>query len=327
MRTAPTKYVCNVLPDSTRIWLNLMNDELQDYIHNPNVINKQVCTKHQFNILKRKGFGHEIGKIVMKRLIELSKLSVFQRKEIEIVLIDHVGDLLAKALWQHLKTQTHIYIYKGGMKNMLRFAENTIAKPRSFVRLVGGTGSGKTELLELLAKMNFQTLNLEALANHNGSVFGNLMSKTQPNQKGFTINIAIAIHACSENKPIFLEQESINLGTLHLPLAMFHHINGSPCIILRVSKPIRIARLVEEYAGINDQKLIEGIKFLQDKIGANRAEKLILFVKVKAYHKVAEHLLEYFDDTPAYRMPKTYRNEIIADDLNVAADKIRQIMP
>ncbi|PMU82339.1 tRNA 2-selenouridine(34) synthase MnmH, partial [Pseudomonas sp. GW704-F3] len=78
-------------------------------------------------------------------------------------------------------------LLQGGYKTYRRRVQERLygpALPLKLVLLDGGTGSGKTEMLRLLAEMGVQTLDLEGLAAHRGSVFGGL-AEAQPSQKLF----------------------------------------------------------------------------------------------------------------------------------------------
>ena len=57
----------------------------------------------------------------------------------------------------------------------------------------GRTGSGKTEILARLAARGVQTLDLEGLAEHRGSVFGGLVGRPQPSQKMFESRLLAAL--------------------------------------------------------------------------------------------------------------------------------------
>ena len=65
----------------------------------------------------------------------------------------------------------------------------------SFHVVCGATGSGKSRLLEALAKTQAQVLDLEVLAAHRGSVLGELPGAPQPSQKAFETAIWSALSA------------------------------------------------------------------------------------------------------------------------------------
>jgi len=60
---------------------------------------------------------------------------------------------------------------------------DTLAVPLRFTVVAGPTGSAKTRVLEAMHRQGHQVLNLEALAQHKGSVLGGLPGQPQPSQK------------------------------------------------------------------------------------------------------------------------------------------------
>ena len=87
------------------------------------------------------------------------------------------------------------------------------------VLLDGVTGVGKTELLGELAATGVQTLDLEALASHRGSLFGAVPGAPQPPQKLFESRLHAALAAFDFARPVLVEAESSKVGELGLPPA------------------------------------------------------------------------------------------------------------
>ncbi|MFX8504411.1 tRNA 2-selenouridine(34) synthase MnmH, partial [Acinetobacter baumannii] len=74
--------------------------------------------------------------------------------------------------------------------------------------LCGSTGSGKTRLLQALAREGAQVLDLEALAAHRGSVLGALPDLAQPMQKSFDSALWARLRQLSPARPVYVESES-----------------------------------------------------------------------------------------------------------------------
>ena len=78
-------------------------------------------------------------------------------------------------------------VLNGGYKNYRNNVSEIMHKKPAgynFVLISGHTGTAKTEIIQTLKNFNIQTIDLEKLANHRGSVFGANLSK-QPSQKLF----------------------------------------------------------------------------------------------------------------------------------------------
>jgi tRNA 2-selenouridine synthase len=79
-----------------------------------------------------------------------------------------------------------VHILEGGyqaFRRALVAALDTLPATLSFVVVCGTTGSGKSLLLRALAERGEQVLDLEALANHRGSVLGLVPGEVQPSQR------------------------------------------------------------------------------------------------------------------------------------------------
>ena len=83
--------------------------------------------------------------------------------------------------------------------------------------LCGPTGSAKTRVLQALAEQRAQTLDLEGLARHRGSVLGAWPGVAQPSQTAFETALADAIEAFDETQPVYVEAESSRIGKISVP--------------------------------------------------------------------------------------------------------------
>ncbi len=120
--------------------------------------------------------------------------------------------------------------------------------PAPVVVIDGNTGSAKTELLTLLAARGHQVIDLEALANHRGSLFGAMGA--QPGQKLFERDLALAIEALHPSRPVLVEAESSRIGRLNLPRAVWRAICDAPRLRLDVTLEARADHLVRAYGDI-----------------------------------------------------------------------------
>jgi len=120
--------------------------------------------------------------------------------------------------------------------------------------LAGRTGSGKTRLLGALAAAGGQTLDLEALAAHRGSVLGGLPAQAQPSQKHFETLLWQHLRALDPALPVFVESESRRIGVRQLPDAMLAALQR-PARTILVELPLaeRSRLLLAEYAFFTDE--------------------------------------------------------------------------
>ena len=113
--------------------------------------------------------------------------------------------------------------------------------------LCGTTGSGKSLLLARLAARGAQVIDLEALANHRGSVLGLVPGQPQPTQKLFESRLWDTLRRLDPSLPVFVESESRKVGDLRVPGALIERMRAAPCLVLEMALPERVALLMREY--------------------------------------------------------------------------------
>ncbi|CAG2270932.1 MULTISPECIES: tRNA 2-selenouridine(34) synthase MnmH [Burkholderia] len=122
-----------------------------------------------------------------------------------------------------------------------------------YIALVGHTGCGKTRLLNALRDVGAQTLDLEALACHRGSLLGALPGKPQPTQKGFDSGLVETLGRFNSQWPVFVESESRRIGLVQLPIALIEAFHAGPWVQVEAAHDERIAFLLDDYAHLFDE--------------------------------------------------------------------------
>jgi len=144
-----------------------------------------------------------------------------------------------------------VHVLEGGYQQYRRavLAALEVLPARFEYRVIcGTTGSGKSRLLHALRGQGAQVLDLEALANHRGSVLGLTPGETQPGQKQFESRVWDALRAFDSARPVFIESESKKVGDLRVPLALVECMRVAPCIQLDLPTEARVALLLQDYA-------------------------------------------------------------------------------
>lgn len=120
------------------------------------------------------------------------------------------------------------------------------AMPCPVVVIDGGTGTAKTRLLHHLAQQGAQTLDLEAMAEHRGSLFGPVGPR-QPSQKTFESRLALGMAQLTADRPVFVEAESSKLGRLILPPTLWQAMIAAPTLQLTAPLSARVSHLSAAY--------------------------------------------------------------------------------
>ncbi|HZI83667.1 MAG TPA: tRNA 2-selenouridine(34) synthase MnmH [Casimicrobiaceae bacterium] len=121
--------------------------------------------------------------------------------------------------------------------------------PRRFRYAVicGLTGSGKSRLIAALAGAGAQTLDLEGIARHRGSLLGGLPGEVQPSQKHFESALLDALSRLDASRPVFVESESRRIGAVQMPDALLEAMRLGRTLTLWTPREQRVALLKEEY--------------------------------------------------------------------------------
>lgn len=130
----------------------------------------------------------------------------------------------------------------GGYKALRNLLLEKLSALPSFVIVSGLTGSGKTKLLKTFPSYS---LDLEYHAHHRGSTFGMQIRGDQPRQATFENRILLELYR--KNHELLLEDESLRIGQVQIPLIMKEKMTESPVIWLEVELHDRIKHIADEY--------------------------------------------------------------------------------
>jgi tRNA 2-selenouridine synthase len=122
--------------------------------------------------------------------------------------------------------------------------------PLRIVLLDGYTGVAKTDVLGRLAALGVQTLDLEELAAHRGSLFGALTDRGQPSQKAFESALLAALERLDPSRPIMVEAESSKVGELMVPPVLWRAMLAAPCVEIAAPLAERARYLTRAYGDI-----------------------------------------------------------------------------
>ena len=180
----------------------------------------------------------------------------------------------------------------------------------SFYVLCGLTGSGKSRLLTVLQQAGAQVLDLEAIAQHRGSVLGDMPNAPQPAQKGFDSQLLSRLQSFNPAQPVFVESESKKIGTIRVPDTLIAAMWGSPCLRLESPVTVRVALLREDYAHfLHDPALLrQQLDRLQGMYSNELLAHWHALCEEQAWDEFIAELLERHYD-PAYS--KSIRNNYL----------------
>ena len=149
------------------------------------------------------------------------------------------------------KEGLNVPIIEGGYKRLrnylIEYLEAEVAR-NSFLVISGNTGSGKTDVLNRLSAAGNKAIDLEGLANHRGSAFGQY-STPQPSQIDFenALSIQFMKEDAKESSYMLLEDESRSIGSIKIPSVLFEKKKQSDIFVLRIPLEERVALILRDY--------------------------------------------------------------------------------
>ena len=191
-----------------------------------------------------------------------------------------------------------VYTLIGGYKKYRKYVLDTFKLPVEFRILGGFTGSGKTELLKELKEQGKKVIDLEGIANHKGSAFGNIGMPPQPGQEMFENLLARELRNLLANdgsSPIWLEDESQRIGEVNIPGELWKNMRRSPICFLDIPFEERLSHIVQEYGKLDPEKVEDAIGRISQKLGNLNAKTAILMLKEGKTRESFEILLRYYD--------------------------------
>ena len=201
-----------------------------------------------------------------------------------------------------------VYTLTGGYKAYRNWVLQQFTLPYNFTIIGGFTGSGKTEVLHQLKKEDKIIIDLEALANHKGSAFGNM--GTQPSQEMFENVLSKSLYdiSCTKNDEnltstnyqpqtpcIYIEDESQRIGNLQIPSNIWLQMRKSTILFLEIPFEERLDFITAEYGKLNKETLVNAIIRIQKRLGGLETKNAINHLLENNTKESFRILLTYYD--------------------------------
>ncbi|WP_299420756.1 tRNA 2-selenouridine(34) synthase MnmH [uncultured Shimia sp.] len=178
--------------------------------------------------------------------------------------------------------------------------------PCPVVVIDGGTGTAKTRLLDHLAHQGAQTLDLEAMAEHRGSLFGP-MGDMQPSQKAFESRLASGLAKLQPNRPVYVEAESSKIGRLIIPPVLWQSMIAAPNLRLTAPLEARVDHLISAYPDMraDETKLHTVLDMLTRYHGHEKVTQWKALASAKDFAQLTRGLIETHYDPRYTRISRT----------------------
>ncbi len=238
------------------------------------------------------------------------------------------GGMRSEAMaWLFSLGDIKTYILVGGYKAYRNHILSGLSEKRKVIVLGGLTGSGKTHIIANIRSKDRQVIDLEGLACHKGSAFGALGQGPQPTTEHFANILFREWDMADPDIPIWLEDESRNIGSVFMPDQFYFNMQDTPAIILMMDVKTRMPRLMEEYSIYPPAELKASIMRISRRLGGDNTRDAINAVEEGDIAKAIEITLHYYDKAYLYGLKKKDKRKIIyvetdTDDIEINTRKV-----
>jgi len=219
-----------------------------------------------------------------------------------------------------------VAVLTGGYKAYRNHVLQTFSLPFPLKIIAGFTGSGKTEILHELENNGEEIIDLEKLASHKGSAFGNINMPAQPTQEMFENLLAQELWlksmgnrqcAIDDNKlaldngqlaikethsplithhsPLWIEDESQRIGMVNIPPAFWLQIRQAPVYFFDIPFEERLKHITEEYGDYNKRLLADSIVRISKRLGGLETKNALNYLEEGNISVCFSILLKYYD--------------------------------
>ncbi len=217
--------------------------------------------------------------------------------DLKIIIHCWRGGMRSRSFAKHLSDNgfKEVFVVTGGYKSYRNFVLDYFTNKFNLKVLGGYTGSGKTHILHDIRDTGYQIIDLEALANHKGSAFGAIGLKEQPTTEHFENLLHNNLSKLDIKKNIWIEDESISIGKVAIPLQFFIQIREAPLYFINIPKEERAKSLVKEYTNCEKEILQNAIFKIAKRLGGQDVKMALEFIEAGDFYNAALISLHYYD--------------------------------
>ncbi|MWV42425.1 tRNA 2-selenouridine(34) synthase MnmH [Paenibacillus sp. HJL G12] len=206
----------------------------------------------------------------------------------------------------------HVHRLDGGYRAFRKWVVETLETmdfaPEVYV-LHGNTGTGKTEILKRLKEKGYPVVDLEGLAGHRGSIFGEIGMKSH-NQKTFD-SLLLEDMLRYKNEPfILIEAESKRIGKVVLPEFLVNKKEQGTHIMLKAPTSLRVSNILNDYQPVEHaEESMDAFQQIKSRIHTPIALEIEASMLTRQYGRAVELLLEYYYDPRYTHTSSAYGDE------------------
>ncbi|HVV04853.1 MAG TPA: tRNA 2-selenouridine(34) synthase MnmH [Puia sp.] len=190
-----------------------------------------------------------------------------------------------------------VYLLEKGYKRYRRWVLDQFEREWSLSVVGGMTGSGKTRILHELKVRGEQIIDLEQLAQHQGSTYGTLGRLVQPSQEQFENDLAGELYGFDEHRRIWIEDESLTIGKRTVPRTIWNGMRAAVLFDVQAPLEVRVRALVEEYGSLDKDFLVECTERIWKRLGPEQTKRAVAAIREGRMEDFIREVLVYYDKT------------------------------
>jgi len=260
-------------------WVDVRSPREYEKGHFTNAINLPIFNNKQFSnlgiVYKNEGqdkaieLGQEYASSRSSAII--NKLSELRNKD--IILYCARGGMRSEGMHILLNNRGfNVSRIHRGYKSIREHMLSSFKMQKKLIILGGNTGSGKTTILNKMKSKGLSIIDLEKIANHRGSTFGNLGLSKQVTQQQFENNLAFEWVNTPNQDYTYIESESRKIGRVVIPSEVWKNMSKSKYIKIDMGIERRVKNLLKEYGSPDKIILREKVDNIEKRLGGQNAK-------------------------------------------------------
>ncbi|MBZ5199666.1 tRNA 2-selenouridine(34) synthase MnmH [Planomicrobium chinense] len=204
------------------------------------------------------------------------------------------------------------------------------APEKAFV-LNGYTGAGKTRILKALEKEGYPVIDFEGMANHKGSIFGQIGLEPH-NQKVFDSLLVHQLRALKDAPYVLFEAESHRIGKVVIPPFLFDLKNSSQQLIVDMPMEERVKEILLDYRPTEHQsECMEAFQLIKSRIHVPVAKQIEEDLESGDFASAIQLLLEHYYDSrykhTGLQYPDSQKQFLPVGNIEEAIQSVKDNLP
>jgi len=253
--------------------------------------------------------------------------------------------------YEQIQSEMMVFCWRGGMRSKATAIMLSLMGIKSY-RLIGGyrayrrwvveqlenyqfkstcivlnglTGSGKTRVLHNLNEQGYPMLDFEGMAQHRGSVFGQI-GLTPNNQKTFDALLVEKLIEYQGKPYLLIEAESNRIGKVLIPSFLTRAKEEGIVIFIDMPVAERVRNIMDDYQPhAHQEAFIESFLRIKSKIHTQVATDIEKNLRKGQFVEAFTLLLEYYYDPRYTYAADQYRSEFIVCKVNTIEEAVEAV--